>query len=400
MDLVNKIHISFEKYNSFLLTKLHTLWDVNQFKYFFNSLQYLYFNSLTEVRSNKVFLPINLGSNSYVTHLVLKMESLRVCIEPDYKREKSLEEFLISNYVFLYKHIGLIEIKKTKNVSVKGPFDKDKYLNADQEYFSPLVNIFDKHLELKRKINSIDCILLTNSLVSMDYVKGFSDADCVVILNESAYDNVKSIKLARKHITELSKCLYLFDPLQHHGFFIVNRIQMSYYSEAIYPLLLFENALNFGVGDIGLEFKCIDDDFEKDMALYNSLNSLFRYANISNDKYRNMFLLKRYISTLTLLPVLYAQRIGDYIGKKDAFDLISELFGSDEELFNQASHIRKTFPYKRKINSFPQFLHPSLINQLHGNLFKSDLWFDMDEFKLSAITFLDNFVDNYVHQRL
>ena len=78
----------------------------------------------------------------------------------------------------------------------------------------------------------------------------------------------------------------------------------------------------------------------------------------------------------------------------------AEFFGSDNDLFNQATQIRNTFPYKREITSLPNFSHPSLINQIHGNLFKYDLWFDIDDFKRSTITFLDNFVDSYVHQRL
>ena len=169
------------------------------------------------------------------------MEHLRSFIEPRYKREQTIEEFLISNYFFMKLQVSSLGIDKTNQISLCEHFNEKKYEDIDLEYFSPIINLSRHYLNMDMS-KFIEGIVLTNSLVTLDYIKGFSDADCVIFLNDSTYSSIKSLNTTRKNITTLSKYLYLFDPLQHHGFFITSQLDASYYPQANYPLLLFDNS--------------------------------------------------------------------------------------------------------------------------------------------------------------
>ena len=72
----------------------------------------------------------------------------------------------------------------------------------------------------------------TNELVQ------FSDFDGLIILNEG-YKNSKAL---RNFIKNSMKEIYKFDPLQHHGWFIITKNQLQQYPQTYFPHELYKKA--------------------------------------------------------------------------------------------------------------------------------------------------------------
>jgi len=390
MEFENK----FREEKAFLNGENLIEWDSSQFHYYLTSLQYLYFNGLVYSKYNKLFQPFAFGYNSYARHCMHCISKLRLTKDPNYRPSSKIEEFILSNYAFFKNELPTPAPSQIREVDISNLFSPAKYSAINNKYFAPLNSLYTD-INKKNRGKGIDALLLTNSLVDMGYNKGFSDADMVIILNSDIFNDIAGLKFTQKSIIGLSKYLYLFDPLQHHGFFIISPLDRLYYPEANYPLLLFEKTKSFYTTQSKLEFYCRDDSFEKRLAIYKSIKTLSSFVNVPNNKFNNLFLLKRYISTITLMPVLYSQLLGTYIYKKDAFDNLDELFGQNTSLFRLAEEIRASFPNPSRISYLPSCVHPSIANQIHGSFYRKKLWFDLNQLKKHTTTFLDSFVPNY-----
>jgi hypothetical protein len=259
----------------------------------------------------------------------------------------------------------------------------------DEAYFKPIVNVYHK---CNRIESHIENVVLTNSLVSLDYKKGYSDVDAIVFLKRDAFESIGALKEVKKTISQLLKQVYLFDPFQHHCFYVMNQVDLSFYPQAFYPTILFEHSVNLIDKDSKLSYHFREDNTEKKLALYKVLNVLTNYTEQKDAAFQNLARLKHFVSNITLLPVFYIQMVNGYIYKRDAFEQIGEYF-EDLSMFKMAEKIRSEFPYKRLVKSFPSFLHPSINSLMHGKLYKHDISNSSKEIKPLTRSFLESFID-------
>jgi len=399
VEIVNdKLNALFVEEKKFLEGEIRDDWHIQQFQYFFFQLQQLYFNGLDIDRGTKLSFSLWNRQNKYTKNCIRILISIRNSQENGYIQEDSIEEFIISSHKYLKYCIDKKTPSQEHIINTSISFEEAVYKSQDEAYFQPIIKMVEK-LNNSEENRFIKNIWLTNSLVSMDYKKGYSDADCLVLLKKSAFDSKEVLKSTRKLLTHLSKHLYLFDPLQHHGFIIINELDQSFYPQSYYPSLLFKNSCALlEEGSSKLSFRYRDDTIEKSLALYNNLKSLIRYAHLNKNSI-DLFTLKRFVSNITLLPVLYIQKKDDYIYKKNAF-LKLDVYFKNQELFIFAEKIRNEFPYKRFFNSFSSFLHPILLPNLHRVINRSKNDKDFKHLKDICLKFLNDFICQIENERI
>jgi hypothetical protein len=338
---------------------------LKQFVFFFYQLENLYFNSNHVTKLGKFYVGLESFNNAVAKKYFKTLTSLRKIREPNYVPEKRLTEFMISSYDFLVSLIAEAPSKTQQTICLNNRIPVDSY-NADFEYFKPILSL---HAELNAKPVPLPVqgILLTNSLITLDYQKGYSDADMIVLIGEEAYQSPAKLREVRLFLTKKSRYLYLFDPLQHHGFFVFGPTVRRYYPQAIFPTLLYEYAANMIELDIVVDYCFQDDSFERKLLLKRSLESLLRFVRADDSHFHNIYNLKSFVSQLTLFPVLLSQSKGTYIYKRDAFEQRCQNFDRPD-VFQLAECIRERFPYRRLFSSWIPWAHPSLIPKIHGHL--------------------------------
>ena len=78
------------------------------------------------------------------------------------------------------------------------------------------------------------------SISTQDYVPYYSDFDTLVIVKKAVIQNQKWLRDFKKRLTKSNVFLYLLDPLQHHGHFVITEYDLEAYTQSLFPLELFK----------------------------------------------------------------------------------------------------------------------------------------------------------------
>lgn len=146
----------------------------------------------------------------------------------------------------------------------------------------------------------------------------YSDFDGLLIVK----DIYKKSRLLKSFLKTSLKLINKFDPLQHHGWFIIYESQLKDYPQNYFPHELFEFSRSIYPNEtVEIKIKIPTNSDRTDP--YKKLeDSLINKINVG---YRpvGMFQLKVFLSQLMLLPTLYYQaKTGRGIYKKDSFNLV------------------------------------------------------------------------------
>jgi hypothetical protein len=282
--------------------------------------------------------------------------------------ESRLTEFMISNQEYLAFLIAEKTPQNHQTLELNNRVPIDVY-TEDFDYFKPILSLY-KELNTKPVPSPVQGILLTNSLITLDYQKGYSDADMIVLVGDDVYQSPEKMRQVRLFLTNNARYLYLFDPLQHHGFFVFGHTVRQYYPQALFPSLLYDYSANMIEREGVVKYSFQNDSFELKLLLHYSLNTLLRFATAADSYFNNTYQLKSFVSQLTLFPVLLIQSQEGYIYKRDAFEQLSRFFDRTD-VFDLAETIRKDFPYRRLLSRWVPWVHPKLIPKIHGLLLPS-----------------------------
>lgn len=346
----------------FLKGELNDQFFLNQYRYFFNQLLNLYLNGNDKVRSNKLYIHFNSKLHKESKRIMLILEKIRAKRDKSFESSGLIEDDLISHFQYLF---GFVSHSPNKIISRKIKLDYADLREVHEKnhrYFKYLLKLSD---EINSDVDElIDAMVLSNSLVTLDYVEGFSDLDAAIYVNTNCFNSKEHLRRLRMKIIRWSKNIYLHDPTQHHSFFIFSPIDLLHYPEAFYPTILNEfSAKIYGCSE--LQYNLVDDHLEKRIALLRSINRLIMYLEKESNTF-NLFDIKDLISQITLFPVIYIQFISNYNYKRDAFNQIDAYF-DNHEVFKMAEQLRSTFPFGR-LWGWPNFIHPSLINIVYARL--------------------------------
>ena len=215
----------------------------------------------------------------------------------------------------------------------------------------PLINALKNIIESEFK--QIFLAVVIHGSVATDEIIPYSDFDGLLIVR----DKYKNSKLLKKFIKKSLKQIYQFDPLQHHGWFILFENQLENYPQTYFPHVLFDYSKCIFPSEV-CSFEIQFSDAQK----FDYSSSFFKLANIvkiksvTGTQHYNTYILKGFLSQFMLLPALYYQahyRKG--IFKKDSFKFARKDFSeNDWGIMNEVSEIRKQWDYT--LNDFQRYM--------------------------------------------
>ncbi|MGA1871244.1 MAG: hypothetical protein ACMUJM_22160 [bacterium] len=184
---------------------------------------------------------------------------------------------------------------------------------------------------------------LHGSVSSMDYTE-YSDLDTLFIIKKEVLENAKEIKKLARLFIKSNKFLYEFDPLQHHGHFFLMETDLKCYNQAILPLPAIRLSTSILGQGMNLVFSIRDSKDEIELRFLESIQIIRRYATKDVNRLNSLYYLKGFLSHFMILPVLFLQLKGEYVSKKESFEVLRKRIGDKEwQCVQKVSSIRKNW---------------------------------------------------------
>lgn len=207
---------------------------------------------------------------------------------------------------------------------------------------------------------------LHGSLASYEEIP-YSDFDALVILKDELFESPQRLTNTAKKLNQARAIMLDFDPLQHHGWFVLTEADLTYYCNAYFPVELLYHSKSF-FDDKGreLEISLRESDFEVYEAFEKISDDIINKT--ANRQYpKNIYQLKNLLSGFMLLPALYIQaRDGKAAYKKDSFDMAkADFLPEDWEIMNIVSKIRADWNYKISTLKKRLMSHPHIISRYY-----------------------------------
>lgn len=146
----------------------------------------------------------------------------------------------------------------------------------------------------------------------------FSDFDGLLLVKDEFLHSEK----LRDFQKQSMKCIYRFDPLQHHSWFVLAENQFNDYPELYFPHVLFaDSALIYPKENLELQFN-LPEVVDYTLS-YQRLAASLRKKIASSFTAKNRYQLKSYLSEIMLLPAVFlAAKLHKGVPKKESFKLI------------------------------------------------------------------------------
>ena len=193
----------------------------------------------------------------------------------------------------------------------------------------------------------------------------YSDFDALAILKDEVFESPERLVRAARKLNHARKIMLDFDPLEHHGWFVLTEADLKFYCNAYFPVELFRYAKSL-FDDKGLELEIAqrESGSETRTAFEKMADAVI--GKIENRQYpANMYQLKSLLSRFMLLPALYVQaKDGRGVFKKESFDLARLDFDSaDWAIMDEVSQIRAG--WNCEISTFKKLMisHPHVISR-------------------------------------
>ena len=255
-----------------------------------------------------------------------------------------LASIICALYRDLHRNLQDINMeRKVARIEVE-VFDEAEYVMKDKEYLKPVVLLkayLQSHLG-----DYLQGLYVHGSISTMDYVMGFSDLDTLVILDEKCFKEPSALLFVRKHVYKSTAFMYMIDPLQHHGHFLLTPMDINFYPQSYFPLILLEYSKCL-LGRTSFAFYERNSDLERSKMFLDFYWSL-RIAYQRGARFRELYWLKSYLSFVMLLPCIYFQARGQYCYKKFSFDMLKEEFGGQAKVVGEISKIRQNWTHIKR----------------------------------------------------
>ena len=290
---------------------------------------------------------------------------------------------VFANLIAETSYIETYNSNKTNNSEIKLlEFKESDYKNIDSGFLSPIISI-QEYAKKFLKEYLID-FLIHGSIATLDYSKGWSDLDTLIIIKSSTLRNPSKLIELRKILLKIKPYLYKIDPLQHHQFIITTQesmmnpscislpVETIKFSKSIFNHQTIKLTLNRSplkskkiVYSINKLFK---DSFKNGYMDHHKLNNIALEANFKN-RYC-MYQLKYFLSCIMTLPTYYLDAIGDSCYKKHSYEKFESLVNIDLSILEKSSFIRKNWPNNESFPYEGNFIPDWICEVLDKNYFE------------------------------
>ena len=262
------------------------------------------------------------------------------------------EEFLVKAFQWLKIHLPQGEdshsVKTANNMDTLHSLNPSSIVlglyNTLQHGFKPLL-----------ESGYLSSFIVHGSMATMDYTL-FSDVDTQLFLSDAVFCTPKVLCQVAQYIASQNIHLKLFDPIQHHGYFISTNLDCKYYPQAFLPLGTIELGLCV-LGQNTLEFHLRTSNYENQFALWQ-MGYYFRETIVMDQYPEKPFEIKRFLSRFMMLPVLYLELFHEqYPYKRDSFEMVMQHLPEGMGMFmDQVSLIRQKWNSKLGIRFNHEFV--------------------------------------------
>lgn len=183
------------------------------------------------------------------------------------------------------------------------------------------------------------------SLGTCDEIE-YSDFDALVIIKERVISDPERLVVVAERLNASQAIMRDFDPLQHHGWFVLTEADLRSYPDDYFPVELFQYAKSlFPDHGLELDIEPVDSSEDRHRSFDNLSQSIL--SLLKEDKLPvDLFRLKILLSEFMLLPTLYVQmRDGKGIYKKFSFDAAKVDFSPEDwSIMEEVSLLRESWP--------------------------------------------------------
>jgi len=248
-------------------------------------------------------------------------------------------KIICSLYEELEQEVNSYNIKTIKIKVNK--FDR-KYYSKKSE-LEPIVQL-SNYINKELKDDLLE-FLIHGSYSTLDYVKRSSDLDTLLIIKKDIIKNVDRLYKFKKRIYRTIKYLWLMDPYQHHGHFTITEIDLKYYPQSFFPIILFNYSKSLLNKNNNLYICPIEDKmnlFTNFMKIYNRVKK----GKNKKDGFKNLYEFKSYLHYAMLIPTIFIELTNNFIYKKYSFYHIKKYRFKKAEIIDKATKIRSIWKSK------------------------------------------------------
>lgn len=162
-------------------------------------------------------------------------------------------------------------------------------------------------------------VLLHGSLATDDWT-GYRDADLLLLVDGPTSRDEAGLRRLRRALLPLLRTLYAFDPLQHHGLFVLTDDDLGAWPEHVLPVASLARAVDLGGPGMVLSVRP-SHDLAAARAEFDWLEGYFAAAVTPRDAYG----WKAFASVLMLVPALFLGALGEPVWKGESFARVRRL---------------------------------------------------------------------------
>jgi len=199
----------------------------------------------------------------------------------------------------------------------------------------------------------------------------YSDFDALVVLKDVIFEAPERLAGVARKLNRARTIMLDFDPLQHHGWFVLTEADLRYYCNAYFPVELFKHAKSlFDDKGLELEISFRKSDYETRETFEKMAEAIIRKIKLRQYPV-NMCQLKSLLSGFMLLPALYIRaKDGCRIYKKESFAVARSDFDSaDWAIMDEVSEIRTNWNYEISPLKKRLMCHPHILSRYFAKNF-------------------------------
>ena len=266
------------------------------------------------------------------------------------KWRNHLNDYLFHSRGALCKEI--FDSPYCKSETRKFPLNLDTFIKSDWEK----IEKWKKNLLIK-----MHCFLSTHPLIkskriSVQFIGSigskdplpYSDLDCLIILPSLDNWDLNNMVDLKQLYRTINYYAYMFDPLQHHGAFVLTETELINGFSSFYPMNLMDKAWGYGRDHY---FSSSYNIQNKGRMNFINNNQFLRRMNYQQELPNSLYNLKYILSSIFLMPVYYYNAKSKFYCKKNS---IEKIIKSDDTIGNNLNWISK-FRRNWQSSSFPIF---------------------------------------------
>lgn len=222
----------------------------------------------------------------------------------------------------------------------------------------------DTHLnglrEFLRPIEKDLVTVLLHGSTADGRTTGYSDVDALVVLRDHVFFRPDRLAKVAYRLSCAKRFMLQYDPLQHHGWFVMTERDFTAYPEHVLPLVTLQDAkVLIGETHAVIHTSNTSPDHYRKIALRQT----DRIIALLDKGWRpsNSYQLKSLLSEFMMLPVHYVQaKSGTGCSKRNSFQIAESDFSKNAwQVMDQVSEIRLNWSFQPNWLAGYVYRHPA-----------------------------------------